>query len=103
MRFSKKPGETYFQFSSYAIAVVVPEKFRIALKGLFRESNPGPLAPKARIIPLDQTADEKVKEKSVGKRSIDVWKNIRHWLFSIKLGVTGGQALIERQMATEVF
>ena len=23
--------------------------------GEFRESNPGPLAPKARIIPLDQT------------------------------------------------
>ena len=26
------------------------------IKGLFRELNPGPLAPKARIIPLDQTA-----------------------------------------------
>ena len=26
-------------------------------KGLFRELNPGPLTPKARIIPLDQTAD----------------------------------------------
>jgi hypothetical protein len=25
--------------------------------GLFRELNPGPLAPEARIIPLDQTAD----------------------------------------------
>ena len=25
-------------------------------KGLLRESNPGPLAPKARIIPLDQAA-----------------------------------------------
>ena len=25
--------------------------------GLVRESNPGPLAPKARIIPLDQQAD----------------------------------------------
>jgi hypothetical protein len=25
-------------------------------KGLFRELNPGPLAPEARIIPLDQTA-----------------------------------------------
>ena len=25
-------------------------------KGHFRESNPGPLAPKARIIPLDQSA-----------------------------------------------
>ena len=27
-----------------------------AENGLSRESNPGPLAPKARIIPLDQTA-----------------------------------------------
>ena len=27
-----------------------------AVKGLFRELNPGPLAPEARIIPLDQTA-----------------------------------------------
>ena len=26
--------------------------------GLFRESNPGPPAPKAGIIPLDQTANE---------------------------------------------
>ena len=25
--------------------------------GLVRDSNPGPLAPKARIIPLDQRAD----------------------------------------------
>jgi hypothetical protein len=28
------------------------------MKGLFWELNPGPLAPKARIIPLDQTADD---------------------------------------------
>ena len=28
--------------------------------GLFRESNPGPLAPKARIMPLDQTAKLKL-------------------------------------------
>ena len=27
-----------------------------ATKGLFRDSNPGPLGPKPRIIPLDQTA-----------------------------------------------
>ena len=27
-------------------------------KGLLREWNPGPLAPEARIIPLDQAADE---------------------------------------------
>ena len=33
---------------------------RIALtqKGLLRELNPGPLAPEARIIPLDQAANE---------------------------------------------
>ena len=27
-------------------------------KGLLRELNPGPLAPEARIIPLDQAANE---------------------------------------------
>ena len=27
------------------------------MNGLFWELNPGPLAPEARIIPLDQTAD----------------------------------------------
>ena len=27
-------------------------------EGLFRELNPGPLAPEARIMPLDQTASE---------------------------------------------
>ena len=27
------------------------------MKGLFWELNPGPLAPEARIIPLDQTAN----------------------------------------------
>ena len=31
-------------------------KDMIIPKGLLRESNPGPLAPKARIIPLDQAA-----------------------------------------------
>ena len=35
----------------------VPSLRIVIYKGLFRESNPGPLAPKARIIPLDQTAD----------------------------------------------
>ena len=29
-----------------------------AQAGLFRESNPGPPAPEAGIIPLDQTADD---------------------------------------------
>ena len=29
----------------------------ISNKGLVRDLNPGPLAPKARIIPLDQRAD----------------------------------------------
>mgnify|MGYP006906423459 CR=1 FL=1 len=28
------------------------------MHGLFRELNPGPLAPEARIMPLDQTANE---------------------------------------------
>ena len=30
----------------------------VAEKGLLRELNPGPLAPEARIIPLDQAANE---------------------------------------------
>lgn len=31
--------------------------------GEFRESNPGPLAPKARIIPLDQTPSHDIVVK----------------------------------------
>ena len=40
--------------------MVVLMNTRIALtqKGLLRELNPGPLAPAARIIPLDQAANE---------------------------------------------
>ena len=30
---------------------------RLGLKGLLRELNPGPLAPEARIMPLDQAAN----------------------------------------------
>ena len=29
----------------------------VSINGLLRESNPGPLAPEARIMPLDQAAD----------------------------------------------
>ena len=36
-------------------------------EGLFRELNPGPLAPEARTIPLDQTAIE-TKVCCVGRR-----------------------------------
>ena len=37
------------------------ERLRHAIfKGLLRELNPGPLAPGARIIPLDQAANEKM-------------------------------------------
>ena len=35
-------------------------------KGHFRESNPGPLAPKARIIPLDQSATCVVRDSNPG-------------------------------------
>ena len=38
---------------SWTSALVLPWH---GAKGLFRELNPGPLAPEARIIPLDQTA-----------------------------------------------
>ena len=34
-----------------------PCRANLIEKGLFRELDPGPLAPEARIIPLDQTAD----------------------------------------------
>ena len=37
------------------------ESSRISGKGLLRELNPGPLAPEARITPLDQAANEKEK------------------------------------------
>ena len=42
-----------------ALATVCSQK----AQGLFRELNPGPLAPQARIIPLDQTADASENEK----------------------------------------
>jgi hypothetical protein len=32
------------------------------MQGVFRESNSGPLAPEARIIPLDQTPDLEVQK-----------------------------------------
>jgi hypothetical protein len=42
------------------------EQRRIGIKakmqGVFRESNSGPLAPEARIIPLDQTPDLEVRK-----------------------------------------
>ena len=39
-------------------AVVMNTCIALAQKGLLRELNPGPLAPEARIIPLDQAANE---------------------------------------------
>ena len=36
--------------------VVTSTRIALAKKGLLRELNPGPLAPEARIIPLDQAA-----------------------------------------------
>ena len=33
-------------------------RIALAQKGLLRELNPGPVAPEARIIPLDQAANE---------------------------------------------
>ena len=38
-------------------------------KGLFRELNPGPLAPEARIMPLDQTASCKPATKARRRRA----------------------------------
>ena len=38
--------------------VVTSTRIALAKKGLLRELNPGPLAPEARIIPLDQAANE---------------------------------------------
>ena len=45
--------------ASYAQALIkkVLLILRFLRKGLLRELDPGPLAPEARIIPLDQAAD----------------------------------------------
>ena len=45
----------------------------VVYKGLFRESNPGPLAPKARIIPVDQTAGQQSQFDFVTHFSISVY------------------------------
>ncbi len=44
--------------TSAAMACGPPRQPQEMAKGLFRELNPGPLAPEARIMPLDQTADD---------------------------------------------
>ena len=38
------------------VILLKEKKKRKKISGLVRESNPGPLAPKARIMPLDQPA-----------------------------------------------
>ena len=43
-------------FSDRRAPMSVPRLNCATSKGLFRELNPGPLAPEARIMPLDQTA-----------------------------------------------
>ena len=41
-----------------AANIIAADGLSFERKGLLRELNPGPLAPEARIIPLDQAADE---------------------------------------------
>ena len=47
-----------FAKAQQRFAVVMNTRIALAQKGLLRELNPGPLAPEARIIPLDQAANE---------------------------------------------
>ena len=56
--------------------VIVPHTWMVAIDaartlriGLFWELNPGPLAPKARIIPLDQTAQTQLSGSTPSKGS----------------------------------
>ena len=41
--------------------------------GLFRELNPGPLAPEARIMPLDQTANDYLCQNAL---THERWKDV---------------------------
>ena len=45
-----------FAKAQQRFAVVMNTRIAVAEKGLLRELNPGPLAPEARIMPLDQAA-----------------------------------------------
>ena len=45
-----------FAKAQQRFAVVMNTRIAVAEKGLLRELNPGPLAPEARIIPLDHQA-----------------------------------------------
>ena len=54
--------------SFFAICLVFIWLAADTCKGLFRELNPGPLAPEARIMPLDQTASCKRAEARGEKR-----------------------------------
>ena len=45
-----------FAKAQQRFAVVMNTRIAVAEKGLLRALNPGPLAPEARIIPLDQAA-----------------------------------------------
>ena len=47
-----------FAKAQQRFAVVMNTRIAVAEKGLLRELNPGPLTPEARIIPLDQAANE---------------------------------------------
>ena len=47
-----------FARAQQRFAVVMNTRIAVAEKGLLWELNPGPLAPEARIIPLDQAANE---------------------------------------------
>ena len=49
---------------------------RTTKSGPFRELNPGPRAPEARIIPLDQTADETCSHASL---SCKIYYNLKHF------------------------
>ena len=56
--------------------VVANTRIALAQKGLRRELNPGPLAPKARIIPLDQAANETKAFISKARANVKKMSNI---------------------------
>ena len=51
---TKKPKQNIH--TGTFILMVIDLAFEDDAQGLLRELNPGPLAPKARILPLDKTA-----------------------------------------------
>ena len=61
--FSLRVREVLGSIPRTALTYLNDHCYVMSYKGLFWELNPGPLAPEARIMPLDQTANEFFKFK----------------------------------------